>query len=115
MFKVEARLINTFKANDFTNKETAETVAGKDKIQLLGQFPVESGEARMELIDFSVDDIRLYKPLQGKLMTVPISMFSNNNRVVYFVPKGSIPKAIQETPENSPHIKSPNPKPLTLD
>jgi hypothetical protein len=94
MFLATGQVINVFKSSDFKDRSTGEITPGKSKIQILGDFPQSNGEVRKQLVDFSVDDRSLYDILIGAFIRVPISVFCNNNQVVFFIPKGSIPEPV---------------------
>ncbi len=99
MFLATGQIINLFNNQDFKNKETGEVTKGKSKIQLLGDFPQPNGEVRKQLVDFSVDDRSIYEKLLGKTIRISISVFCNNNQVIFFIPKGSVPELV--SPENT--------------
>jgi hypothetical protein len=95
MFLATGQIINIFDANDFKDRTTGEITKGKSKIQLLGDFPQENGDVKKQLVDFSVENRAMYAKLIGKEVRVPISVFCNNNQIVFFIPKGSVPQPVQ--------------------
>ena len=59
MLKLKAVLLNTYKSNDFTNKDTGVTTIGRNKIQLLIEKPLKNGGVKKELIDLSIPEEKL--------------------------------------------------------
>lgn len=95
MVTMTGRLVNTFKANDGKDPETGAIREGKDKIQVMGAMPMESGEARMQLIDLTCNELPLFKPLQGKNISFPVSATAMGGNLYWFIPKGSKPVSIE--------------------
>ena len=79
MLKLRAVLINTYKSNDFTNKETGVTTQGRKKIQVLIDKPLKSGDIKKELLDLSIPEEKFSKYLgqEGKAVDVEVSYFGD--------------------------------------
>ena len=50
MFTVTAQVVHVFRTPEKTNKETGEVWGGQDKVQLLGDMPLQNGEYKKEMI-----------------------------------------------------------------
>jgi hypothetical protein len=79
MLKLKAVLLNTYKSNDFTDKETGATTIGRNKIQLLIEKPLKNGGVKKELIDLSIPEEKLskYLGMEGKQVEVDVSYFGD--------------------------------------
>jgi hypothetical protein len=75
MIKLSGTLLNVYTSNDFTNKETGETIKGENKLQLLLEFPLKNGDSRKELIDLSipVEKVHLYRGQENELVEVEVA------------------------------------------
>ena len=79
MLKLKAVLLNTYKSNDYTDKETGVTTKGRNKLQLLIEKPLKNGGIKKELIDLSIPEEKLskYQGMENKLVEVDVSYFGN--------------------------------------
>lgn len=77
MLKLKAVLLNTYKSNDFTDKETGAITKGRNKVQLLIEKPLKNGGVKKELIDLSIPEDKLskYLGMEGKQVEVDVSYF----------------------------------------
>lgn len=91
MFSITGQLLKAFSERQ-VNKETGEEVT-RHRIQLLGDVPLRDGTgSRHDLVTLNVDDLALYRPLEGKTIQVPFGFFAPaKGNVITFVPKGSKP------------------------
>lgn len=96
MITCQGKLINTFKANPVKErvdgKETGNTIPGKDKIQIMGDSVMQSGEKRAVLQDFTCHDIAAFKQHMGKEIRFEIGVMSAGDNTILFIPKGTIPE-----------------------
>lgn len=62
-------------SNDFANKETGETIKGKNKLQLLLETPLKNGGSRKELMDISIppEKVKLYKGKENEVVEVEVA------------------------------------------
>ncbi|MDP3587948.1 MAG: hypothetical protein Q8R58_07845 [Sulfuricurvum sp.] len=79
MLKLKAVLLNTYKSNDFTDKETGAITKGRNKIQLLIEKPLKNAGVKKELIDLSIPEEKLpkYLGMEGKQVEVDVSYFGD--------------------------------------
>jgi hypothetical protein len=66
--KLEALLNNIYKANDFRNKETGETKAGKTYLQLMVDDMLGNGQIKKQLVNISItpEKARIYEASIGQ-------------------------------------------------
>ena len=89
MFNMTGQVINVFKTPVGVSKKTGEEYGGDDKVQLLGDIPLDNGQSRKELIEVRTSEPDTFQKLIGKLVTLPISFYApSKGVVVYFLPKG---------------------------
>lgn len=89
MFALCGQVLNVFVQPGGVSKKTGEAYEARDKVQFLGEFPLQEGGKRMELVTLSVDDARPYKAVEGKRVRVPVGFFTSGNLVQFYIPKGS--------------------------
>lgn len=77
MLKLKAVLLNTYKSDDFTNKETGVVTKGRQKLQVLLEKPLKNGGIKKELIDISIPEEKVskYLGMEGKQIEVDVSYF----------------------------------------
>lgn len=69
-------------------------IDAKPQVQLLGEFALPNGESRFELVTLSTDSPADFEEHKGKSVSVPVGVFSPaKGQVIYFIPKGSKPRA----------------------
>jgi hypothetical protein len=101
MITCSGKLINTFTANPVKERvngvETGVLIPGKDKIQIMGDSVMQSGEKRALLQDFTCHDIAAFKQHLGKSIRFEIGIMSAGDNTILFIPKGTIPELIKES------------------
>lgn len=77
MLKLRAVLLNSYKSDDFTNKETGTITKGRQKLQVLIEKPLKNGGIKKELIDISIPEEKVskYLGMEGKQIEVDVSYF----------------------------------------
>lgn len=92
MFNVTGQVLHVFQDADRTDTSTGEIQKGKPRVQILGDVPLANGEIRRDMVTLSVERKADYESLVGKVISVPLGMFSpSKGQVVYFIPKGGKP------------------------
>lgn len=93
MFSLQGQLINVYEAPKGTTKDGKE-YGGQDKIQILGDIPLDNGEYRKDLITLTTDQGAAFKGFTGKPVTLPVSFYSPAKGTVnFYIPKGFKPIA----------------------
>ena len=90
MFTVTGEVRNVFYQPGSVNQETGKNNPGSDKVQILGEVPVNGGGSKLDLITLTIPDGIDFKPLMKRMVSVPLGFFSpSKGSIVYFIPKGS--------------------------
>lgn len=90
MLRMEGLLLNLYKANDFVDRETKQTVVGRFRIQMQVTSPLQSGESKIQLVDLTTDFPQSFKAHVGKTISVPVGAMVNqgSRQVQFFLPQG---------------------------
>lgn len=96
MLTMNGTLLNMFVSPKGTNKNGDE-YGGQDKIQILGDVPLQNGEVRKEMFTLTTHDASQFKPHMNKQISVPVGVIANGKAVTYFIPKGAQPAPIKST------------------
>lgn len=84
MFQLSGVLVNTFRAPLRRGAEAGEVE--KDKIQILGDIPMQNGETRKDLVTITVPDVRKYQGEEGTEITIPVGVFAPaKGQIIYFM------------------------------
>jgi hypothetical protein len=77
MLKLNAVLLNTFKTDEYTNKETGAITPSRSKLQLLIKKPTKNGSIKQELIDITVSNevFETHKNSIGKTIEIDVGYF----------------------------------------
>ena len=87
MLTLKGTLVNVFTTPKKTNKE-GEEYGGQDKIQLLGDLPLENGESRKDLITLTCHDAEVFGGLTGVEIELPVGVMSPaKGQIVFYIPK----------------------------
>ncbi len=80
MLILKAKLLNIYKSNDYTDKESGETTLGKVKLQLLSIKKMKDGSDKQELIDISIpaEKLNLYKDKVGQVVSVDVGLIARS-------------------------------------
>lgn len=89
MFTLCGQVLNVFVQPGGVSKKTGEEYESRDKVQLLGELPLQDGQKRMELVTLTVDDARPFEVVKGKRVRVPVGFFASGKDVQFYIPKGS--------------------------
>lgn len=90
MFTVTGEVRNVFYQPGQKDKETGETKEGSNKVQILGDMPVNGGGSREDLITLSIPEGIDFQPLLKRTVRFPLGFFAPaKGTIVYFIPKGS--------------------------
>ncbi|PPK67259.1 hypothetical protein B0F88_1146 [Methylobacter tundripaludum] len=99
----QGKLINAYTANPVKERkdgiETGVLLPGKDKIQIMGDSIMQSGEKRALLQDFTCHDIAAFKQHLNKNIRFEIGIMSVGDNTILFIPKGTVPELVQDSPK----------------
>jgi len=88
MFMLSGEVVNVFTSPKGVNKTTGEEYGGQDKVQIMGNIPLPSGEFRKQLVDLTTDQGEAIKKYEGKMVISPVAFYVSNGSIGYFIPKG---------------------------
>jgi len=77
MLKLSAVLLNTYKSDEYTNKESGVVTPSRSKLQLLIKKPTKNGSIKQELIDITVSSevFETHKNSIGKTIEIDVGYF----------------------------------------
>lgn len=90
MLQMNGKVLNVFKAPDFTDKETGQTKPGSHKVQLLVQNLQKNGEWKMDMVNLSTDSPDFFQARQGQDVSLPVGAFPNGKDVQFYVIKAAL-------------------------
>ena len=78
MLILKAKLLNIYKSNDYTDKESGTVTLGKVKLQLLSIKKMKDGSDKQELLDISLPAVKLelYKNKIGQEVSVEVGLIA---------------------------------------
>ena len=89
MFTMSGQVINVYVTPKGTSKRTGEEYGGDDKVQIMGDIPLDNGQSRKELVEIRTSEPSAFQKLIGKPVNLPISFYAPaKGAVIYFLPKG---------------------------
>lgn len=95
MLTLNGKIINVFDTPESTDRKTGEVRDAKFRIQVMAENELQNGQKRYDLVNLSVDQPALYKPLTGQLVRVPVGAFVAGGAVQYYALKGARPEVVQ--------------------
>jgi hypothetical protein len=96
MLTLNGQIINVFDTPETTDKKSGEIRESKFRIQVMAENELQNGQKRIDLVNLTVDNPALYKPLQGQRVRVPVGVFVSGSAVQYYALKGCKPEVIQQ-------------------
>ena len=89
MFTMTGQVINVYITPKGTSRKTGEEFGGDDKVQIMGDIPLDNGQSKKELIEIRTSEPQTFQKLIGKPVTLPVSFYApTKGTVIYFMPKG---------------------------
>lgn len=96
MFTLCGQVVNVYVQPGGVSKKTGEVFDPKDKVQIMGQIPLPEGGHKLDLVTLNVEDGKVFEALNGKLVRVPVGVYSLNRSVGYFIPQGARPVLVPQ-------------------
>ena len=94
MLQMTGQVINVFTVPGGKDKEGREYDAS-NKVQLMGQVILPSGDMKYDLMDLKVDDLQLWESCKGKTIAVEVGAFApSKGNIIFTVKKGAKPQEI---------------------
>jgi hypothetical protein len=88
MFTLHGQVVHVFEAPKGISKKTGEEYGGQDKVQVMGNIPLDNGQHRMELITLTTDQGSSFQKLVGRPVSLPVAFYVSGRAVGYYIPKG---------------------------
>lgn len=92
MLLLNGQIINVFDTPESTDKKSGEVRESKFRIQIMAENELQNGQRRVDLVNLTVDDPKLYKSLQGQNVRVPVGVFVSGTAVQFYALKGCKPE-----------------------
>lgn len=94
MLTLNGQIINVFDTPESTDRKTGEIRAAKFRIQIMAENELQNGQKRLDLVNLSVDQPEVYKPLRGQNVRVPVGVFVSGSSVQFYALKGALPERV---------------------
>jgi len=89
MFTLSGEVVHVFISPKNINKNTGEEYGGDDKVQIIGDIPLNNGQNRKDLITLTTDQGEAMQKLIGRPVSAPVSFYApSKGQVSFFIPKG---------------------------
>jgi hypothetical protein len=88
MFTLTGQVVNVYVAPKGISKKTGEEFGGDDKVQIMGQIPVDGGQFRLDVITLSTDKGDLFRGVLNEEITLPVAFWARQSTVGYYIPRG---------------------------
>jgi len=92
MLTLNGQIINVFDTPETIDKKTGDIREAKFRIQIMAENELQNGQKRVELVNLSVDNPAVYKPLTNQNVRVPVGVFVSGSVVQYYALKGGKPE-----------------------
>lgn len=89
MFTLTGQVIHVYLSPKGVSKKTGEEYGGDDKVQILGDIPLEGGEFRKEMVTLTTDQGPSLKNAIGRAVMAPVAFWARGGVVGYYIPKGA--------------------------
>ena len=94
MLQITGKVINVFTVPGGKDKEGKE-YDPSNKVQLMGQVILPTGDMKYDLMDLKVDDLQLWEAHQGKTVAVEVGAFApSKGNIIFTVKKGAKPREV---------------------
>lgn len=91
MFTLCGNVAHVYVQPGGVSKKTGEAFDPRDKVQILGELPLQDGGKRLELVTLNTEDARLFEQAVGRRVRVAVGFYAVGKSVAYFIPKGAKP------------------------
>lgn len=95
MLTLNGEVRNVFRMPERVDKKTGEVIPAADRVQLLAENELESGEVRLDLVTLKVLNPAAYKALEGRRVRVPVGCFVSGTAVQFYALRGGSPEEIE--------------------
>ena len=96
MLTLNGQIINVFDTPESTDRKCGEVRESKFRIQIMAENELQNGQKRIDLVNLTVDNPAVYKPLRGRIVRVPVGVFVSGSAIQYYALKGQKPEVLQQ-------------------
>lgn len=96
MLTLNGTVQNVYHVDERVDRKTGEVFPSADRVQLLAENELESGEVRLELVTLKVSNPQAYRALMGRRVAVPVGAFPAGSAVQFYALRGGVPRELQE-------------------
>ncbi len=89
MFTLNGEIVHVFVSPKGVNKKTGEEYGGQDKVQILGNIPVDNGQFRKEIVTLTTDQGKALENSLGRFVSAPVASYARNGNIQHYIPRGS--------------------------
>lgn len=90
MLTLTGEVLNVFQAPSGVSKD-GQSYGGQHRIQVMSKTTLRNHETKVELLDLTVEDPRAFEHCVGQTVSLPVGVFSVNNRIQMFLLPGAQP------------------------
>lgn len=88
MFQLNGTVVHVYVQPKGISKKTGEEYGGQDKVQIMGDIPLDEGQTKKELVSLTTDQGRKLEELVGQQVSFPVAMYASGKSIGYYIPKG---------------------------
>lgn len=88
MLQMNGQVIHVFVSPKGVSKKTGDEYGGDDKVQIMGNIPMDNGQSRKELVTLKTEEGKTFEGMIGQEVSFPVSTYSVGKAVGYYIPKG---------------------------
>lgn len=92
MLLLVGQVMNVFESPKGTNKETGEAFGGQPRVQIMAENELQNGEKRLDLVNLTVEDEKIYNALKGQRVAVAVGAYVSKGMVAFYALKGVKPQ-----------------------
>ena len=88
---LNGKVFNAMHTPAGTNK-AGEKFGDKDRVQIMVEKRLQNDEVQFALIDLTVENLSVYRPLVGQLVSVPVGAYVSGSGIQFYAIKGEAPE-----------------------
>lgn len=89
LFMLNGVVVNVFVSPKGVSKKTGEEFGGQDKVQIIGDIPLEDGQTRKEMITLTTNQGEQLQKSINQPVTAPVAFYTAKGGVGFYIPRGS--------------------------
>lgn len=88
LFSLTGQVVNVFTAPKVV-KEDGTSYGGQDKVQILGDIPLQEGQTRKDIITLTTSQGAELQKAIGSTVVAPVGFYAKGSVISFFIPKGA--------------------------